>query len=81
MNIITVNLIENDIAMPAKLIKKIEGRVWSVPCAEAEVTVMQERFRVTNIAKNDTGVSLRILCETKPEDHAVNVSLSLEDYI
>ncbi len=69
-----------DNAPPAELIKKIEGKVWSVPCAEADVPMMQERFRVTNIVKNDTGVSLRILSETKPDDHAVNVFPSLEDY-
>ena len=69
-----------DNAPPAELIKKIEGKVWSVPCAEADVTVMQERFRVTNIVKNDTGISLRILSDTKPDDRALNVSPSLEDY-
>jgi ABC-type multidrug transport system ATPase subunit len=69
-----------DNAPPAELIKKIEGKVWSIPCAEADVSVMQERFRVTNIVKNDAGVSLRILSDSKPDDHAVNVSPSLEDY-
>ncbi len=69
-----------DNAPPAELIKKIEGKVWSVPCTEADVTVMQERFRVTNIVKNDAGVSLRVLSDQKPEDHAVTVSPSLEDY-
>ncbi len=69
-----------DNAPPAELIKKIDGKVWSVPCAEADVPVMQERFRVTNIVKNDTGVSLRILSDTKPDENAVNVSPSLEDY-
>ncbi len=69
-----------DNAPPAELIKKIEGKVWIVPCAEADVPLMQERFRVTNIIKNDTGVSLRILSDTKPDNHALNVSPSLEDY-
>ncbi|MHB1150911.1 MAG: ATP-binding cassette domain-containing protein [Eubacteriales bacterium] len=69
-----------DNAPPAELIKKIEGKVWSVPCKEADVPVMQEQFRVTNIVKNDTCVSLRILSDTKPDDLAVNVSPSLEDY-
>ncbi|MHB1151834.1 MAG: ATP-binding cassette domain-containing protein [Eubacteriales bacterium] len=69
-----------DNAPPAELIKKIEGKVWSVLCSEADVPLMQEQFRVTNIVKNDTGVSLRILSDSKPDDHAVNVSPSLEDY-
>ena len=54
--------------------------MWSVPCVETDVPVMQERFRVINIAKNDTGISLRILSDTKPDDNVVNVSPSLEDY-
>ncbi len=69
-----------DNAPPVELIKKIVDKVWSVLCSEADVPVMQERFRVTNIVKNDTGVSLRILSDTKPDENAVNVSPSLEDY-
>lgn len=56
-----------DAASPHELTKKIEGGVWIVPCSEAEVQSMQERFRVTNISRDDqTGdVLLRVLAEEK----------------
>jgi ABC-type multidrug transport system ATPase subunit len=69
-----------DNAPPAELIKQIEGKVWSVPCAEADVPLMQERFRVTNIVKNDIGINLRVLSETQPTANSVTVSPTLEDY-
>jgi len=71
-----------DAASPHELTKKIEGGVWIVPCSEAEVQSMQERFRVTNISRDDqTGdVLLRVLAEEKPAEKAYTVSPTLEDY-
>ena len=69
-----------DNAPPAELIKQIEGNVWSVPCTEADVPLMQERFRVTNIIKNEIGINLRVLAKTQPTDNSVTVSPTLEDY-
>ena len=69
-----------DNAPPAELLKKIEGQVWSVPAREEEVQPLQERFRVTNILKNDESVSLRILSEEKPTENAKPVQPTLEDY-
>ena len=48
-----------------------------------EVQPLQERFRVTNILKNDDGVSLRILTDepnVPPTPTAHAVSPTLEDY-
>ena len=69
-----------DNAPPAELLRGIEGQVWSVPVREDEVQPMQEKFRVTNILKDDNGVSLRILSENKPTENAKSVSPTLEDY-
>ena len=71
-----------DNAPPADLLRKIEGQVWSVPAKEEEVQPMQERFRVTNILKDDHGVNLRILTDTPdaPTENARSVSPTLEDY-
>ena len=68
-----------DSAAPADLIRKMEGRVWRVPAAPSEVADLQSRFTVTNIQKDDAGVSLRVLSETKPTPAAALVSPSLED--
>ena len=71
-----------DNAPPHVLTKKIEGKVWNVPCAEADVQVMQDKFRVTNIARDeDSGeVLLRVLADEQPIDRSKSVAPTLEDY-
>lgn len=69
-----------DNAPPAELISRIDGRVWRVPAAPNEVQALQSRFTVTNIQKDDRGVSLRILSEEAPTPEAEPVASSLEDY-
>ncbi|MGN1410648.1 MAG: ATP-binding cassette domain-containing protein [Eubacteriales bacterium] len=70
-----------DSAPPNELTRKIEGKVWLVPCAEDEVQLMQEKFRVTNIARDESGaVSLRILAGTKPTEESKTAAPTLEDY-
>lgn len=71
-----------DNAPPHVLTKKIEGKVWNVPCAEADVQVMQDKFRVTNIARDeDSGeVLLRVLADEQPTDRSKSVAPILEDY-
>jgi len=71
-----------DNAPPHELVNKIDGQVWLVPCAETEVQTMQDRFRVTNIARDEhTGeVLLRVLADAMPTDRARTVAPTLEDY-
>lgn len=73
-------IVEN--APPHELVKKIDGGVWLVPCAEHEVQTMQDKFRVTNIARDEqTGeVLLRVLADTMPTNRARTVAPTLEDY-
>ncbi|WP_291236541.1 ATP-binding cassette domain-containing protein [Frisingicoccus sp.] len=71
-----------DNAPPHELTKKIERKVWNVPCAESDVQPMQDKFRVTNIARDeDTGkVLLRVLADEQPTDRSKTVAPTLEDY-
>lgn len=69
-----------DCAPPAELLRKIEGGVWSVPAKEDEVQALQDKFRVTNILKDDTGITVRVLSEEKPTETAVPATPTLEDY-
>ena len=71
-----------DNAPPHELTKKIEGKVWNVPCPESEVQSMQDKFRVTNIARDDESgnVSLRVLSAEKPSEDSKIVTPTLEDY-
>ena len=69
-----------DNAPPEELLRKIDGCVWNVKTAEDNVMQLQKDFKVTNILKDDDGVSVRILSEQKPADNAYNVSPTLDDY-
>lgn len=75
-----------DNAPPHQLTKKIEGKVWNVPCAETDVQRMQDTYRVTNISRDDEhgDVILRILAEEKPKEGATCAAKAaaptLEDY-
>lgn len=71
-----------DNAPPHELTKKIEGKVWNVPCLESEVQSTQDKFRVTNIARDDESgnVSLRVLSAEKPSEDSKIVTPTLEDY-
>ena len=71
-----------DNAPPHELTKKIEGKVWNLLCAESDVQPMQDKFRVTNIARDeDTGeVLLRVLADEQPTDRSKTVAPTLEDY-
>lgn len=71
-----------DNAPPHDLTKKIEGKVWNVPCLESEVQSMQDKFRMTNIARDDESgdVLLRVLSDESPTTTSKNVAPTLEDY-
>ena len=75
-----------DNAPPAELTAKIEGKVWNLPTPESEVVELQQKYRVTNITRDDkTGDAiLRVLSDEEPvssgEKSAVTVAPTLEDY-
>ena len=71
-----------DNAPPHQLTKKIEGKVWNVPCEETDVQRMQDTYRVTNISRDDEhgDVILRILAEEEPKNDAKAAAPTLEDY-
>ncbi len=71
-----------DAAPTHELTKKIEGKVWIVPCAEPEVPSLQNKLRVTSISRDerDGRVLLRVLAKEKPTDGAYPVAPNLEDY-
>ena len=75
-----------DNAPPAELVRKIEGKVWNLPAPESEVVDLQQKYRVTNITRDDkTGEAiLRVLSEEEPVSEsskpAIIVAPTLEDY-
>ena len=71
-----------DNAPPHILTEKIAGSVWIVPCAESEVQAFQNRFRVTNISRDEQSgeILLRVLSEAVPDGNARHAAPTLEDY-
>ncbi|MBE6551485.1 MAG: ATP-binding cassette domain-containing protein [Ruminococcaceae bacterium] len=69
-----------DYAPPAQLTEKIYGKVWNVYTDKESADDYQNRFRVTNISRDDEKVVLRIISESKPDENAVAAQPSLEDY-
>ena len=71
-----------DNAPPQELTKNIEGKVWNVIAKDNEVGAMQNKFRVTNISRNEktSDIILRVLSDTAPSITATLVSPTLEDY-
>ena len=69
-----------DQAPPARLLSRIEGRVWRVPAKPEDVAELQAKYTVTNIQKDDRGVYLRVLSDSAPSADAVLNTPSLEDY-
>ena len=69
-----------DNAPPAELLRKIDGSVWRVKTKDEYVQDYQNKYKVTNILKDDDGVSVRILSDEKPTLDAISVHPNLEDY-
>ena len=71
-----------DNAAPHELSRRIDGKVWNIPCSESEVQSIQERLRVINIARDDVSgkAIVRVLSDESPRDGALKVAPTLEDY-
>ena len=73
-------IVEN--APPHELTKKIDGKIWLLPCDEADVQRLQDIFRVTNISRDERSgkVLLRIISDECPGEGAVSAAPTLEDH-
>ncbi|MGM9641656.1 MAG: ATP-binding cassette domain-containing protein [Eubacteriales bacterium] len=75
-----------DNAPPAELVRKIEGKVWNLTAPESDVVALQQKYRVTNITRDDkTGDAiLRVISDEEPISSdgrpATAVAPTLEDY-
>ncbi len=71
-----------DHAPPAKLLKKMDGKVWSIPVIEDDVQKFQKVYQVTNINRDEQSgeIHLRVLSDLRPTKTAQLVRPNLEDY-
>lgn len=64
-----------------KLIENVKGKVWEVRTDSTEkVPFYQQKYKVGNIMKEGEDIILRIVCDTLPENNAISVQPTLEDY-
>ena len=67
------------IAKPEELTSTMEGKVWTVDVEESRVDECEKNMRVTNIAKNENGVTLRVLSDEEIPG-GTPAKPTLEDY-
>jgi len=73
----TGNVIESD--TPGRLIEKVRKYVWNVEIAEAELPDMQARFLISNLRKNEKGLSLKVISEEPFANAQPEKAVNLDD--
>ncbi|MCM1190841.1 MAG: ATP-binding cassette domain-containing protein [Butyrivibrio sp.] len=71
------NVIEID--TPGRLIEKVRKYVWNVEIAEAELPDIQARYLISNLRKNEKGLSLKVICEEPPAGAQPEKAVNLDD--
>lgn len=61
------------------IIKVIEGKVFECVVDHRTAEILMKKYPVTNVRSENENTLLRLVCDEKPHDAAVNVSASLED--
>ncbi|MDG5789072.1 ABC transporter ATP-binding protein [Evansella sp. AB-P1] len=61
------------------LLERINGRVWNVVVTKEELPTIQREYKIGNIQRNEKGIEIRIIHDTKPFPNALQVPASLED--
>lgn len=62
-----------------KIIKAIDGKVFECSVDSKTAETLTQRYPVINLRPEGKNVLLRLVCDEKPHDTAVNVSATLED--
>lgn len=71
------NVIESD--TPGRLIEKVRKYVWNVEIAEAELPDMQARYLISNLRKNEKGLSLKVISEESFANAQPEKAVNLDD--
>ncbi|WP_058303134.1 ABC transporter ATP-binding protein [Gorillibacterium timonense] len=66
-------------ADPALLLRKVQGRVWSVTIPDQEIQEARMRWTISGTVRREDGLQLRIVSDNPPLPHAIAVPPSLED--
>lgn len=71
------NVIEAD--TPGGLIEKVRKYVWSAEIGEEELSDMQARYLISNLRKNEKGLSLKVISEEPPGNAQPEQAVNLDD--
>ena len=64
---------------PTELCRELDGKVWSLELDEPDVPTSLVHHTISNMARENDGIRLRIISEEKPHDNAVPVFANLEE--
>lgn len=71
------NVIEID--TPGRLIEKVRKCVWSIEIAEADLQDMQAQYLISNLRKDEKGLTLKIISEAPPANAQPEKAVNLDD--
>ena len=66
-------------APPTELCRELDGKVWALTLAEPDVPASLVHHTISNLAREENGIRLRILSETQPHPDARPVETDLEE--
>ncbi len=69
-----------DIAPPADLAAKMQGKVFEVFCTPDEADILKKKYRISGTVAENGGFRLRVLADEKPAENATVATPTLEDY-
>jgi ABC-2 type transport system ATP-binding protein len=64
---------------PEEWLRAVSGRVWRWVVPSAELTAIQERFRVSTAVRRADGVHLRLVARDRPAPEAEPAEPTMED--
>ena len=64
---------------PTNLCAELSGKVWALELQEQDVPADLVHHTISNMAREGTGIRLRIIAEEKPHPDAVSVNANLEE--
>ncbi len=71
------NVVETD--TPGRLIEKVSKYVWNAEIAEAELPDMQAQYLISNLRKNEKGLSLKVISKEPPANAQPEKAVNLDD--
>jgi ABC-2 type transport system ATP-binding protein len=64
---------------PSNLLQRMEGKVWTVPIDESELSQFEQDYTVCDVERDSKGLSLRVVSSISPSKKARTISPNLED--